>query len=374
MYRYFLACLSMAIFTTSCINSSKNQQLDAYTERESIFFYAINNLLTYEDYDSLENANAEFAEWLLTDTATFHHDFPIASGSEGFVNILTSADSALRIYSWNTHMGGTMRDYRNIIQYRSNGSIKTFDGCVWDIDAKPEPDGEESMQCYTDTIYTFRKPNGQTIYAAQCDFHFDSQHSYSSLTAFCISDSGLHKIPDAFASSECTSELEVEYISSDWHFKTNTNGWDWIFNYDSTSQTFYIPIADENSLLTDQYNLYTFNGNQFTHSGRDGGHWLHPSIRKFDQLKIITQINKFLIRIDQIGTDNYRYASWSGNADMSQSPDIIIENGTYDESISEYKFSNGDYSYTVSVDDYSSYAHLSVTQKSDTIFSAQENI
>ena len=42
-----------------------------------------------------------------------------------------------------------------------------------------------------------------------------------------------------------------------------------------------------------------------------------------------------------------RYSSWSYTENMNRKPDIIIENGIYDEEKEEYRFINGNYTYYI---------------------------
>ena len=56
---------------------------------------------------------------------------------------------------------------------------------------------------------------------------------------------------------------------------------------------------------------------------------LHPSITKFKEPQIIIETSKFRVRIDDLGNDNYRYASWSVKQLMSEKPDLIITNGKW---------------------------------------------
>ncbi|CAI2766008.1 hypothetical protein [Flavobacterium collinsii] len=56
---------------------------------------------------------------------------------------------------------------------------------------------------------------------------------------------------------------------------------------------------------------------------------LHPSITKFKEPQIIIETAKFRVRIDDLGNDNYRYASWSIKQSMSEKPDLIITNGKW---------------------------------------------
>ncbi|WP_417938963.1 hypothetical protein [Flavobacterium sp. RS13.1] len=54
---------------------------------------------------------------------------------------------------------------------------------------------------------------------------------------------------------------------------------------------------------------------------------LHASIAKFKAPECILETSKFRIRIDDLGNNNYRYASWSLKKKMTQEPDLVISKG-----------------------------------------------
>ncbi|MCI9846088.1 hypothetical protein FLV_14985 [Flavobacterium pectinovorum] len=56
---------------------------------------------------------------------------------------------------------------------------------------------------------------------------------------------------------------------------------------------------------------------------------LHPSIAKFKVPECILETSKFRVRIDDLGNNNYRYASWSLKKKMSEEPDLVISNGKW---------------------------------------------
>jgi hypothetical protein len=56
---------------------------------------------------------------------------------------------------------------------------------------------------------------------------------------------------------------------------------------------------------------------------------LHSSIAKFKAPVCVLETSKFKIRIDDLGNDSYRYASWSPNQKMTEKPDLIITNGKF---------------------------------------------
>lgn len=54
---------------------------------------------------------------------------------------------------------------------------------------------------------------------------------------------------------------------------------------------------------------------------------LHSSIAKFKTPKCVLETSKFRIRIDDLGNNNYRYASWALKKKMSDEPDLVINKG-----------------------------------------------
>lgn len=76
---------------------------------------------------------------------------------------------------------------------------------------------------------------------------------------------------------------------------------------------------------------------------------LHLSIAKFEVPVCILETSKFRIRIDDLGKDNYRYASWSIKKTMSDEPDLVITNGKWvadgSGGNSHYDFKKGNYLY-----------------------------
>ena len=201
-------------------------------------------------------------------------------------------------------------------------------------------------ECVKKAIYSLKRNDGQTIYVTESYFRESSSYGHSTLDAFYVSDGKIKILKNAFVTPNKNYHIGTEYIIPSWYFSTDGKGWDWIYSLDRDTQTFYVPVAEDLE-LTDQYDLYKFNGTKFVHIGREGGYWLHPSIRKFERLEKLAQVGKFLIRIDRISSGKFRYSSWSETENMNRKPDIIIENGIYDEEKEEYRFINGNYIYSI---------------------------
>lgn len=56
---------------------------------------------------------------------------------------------------------------------------------------------------------------------------------------------------------------------------------------------------------------------------------VNSSISNFKEPVAILETTKFRIRIDDLGNNKYRYASWSIKNKMTDKPDLIIENGIF---------------------------------------------
>ncbi|WP_293787231.1 hypothetical protein [uncultured Pedobacter sp.] len=77
---------------------------------------------------------------------------------------------------------------------------------------------------------------------------------------------------------------------------------------------------------------------------------VHPSIANFEQPVLVFETAQYRIRIDDLGNDNYRYASWPVKSKMSDKPKLILTNGKFKPDGSggnhNYQFKSGDYVYT----------------------------
>jgi hypothetical protein len=78
--------------------------------------------------DSLEHANDEFSSQLQSITKKYPYTInqPFKSVANSGLIITTSDDGSLRIYSWDTALGGTMRKFKNLVQYKSGPITKSI--------------------------------------------------------------------------------------------------------------------------------------------------------------------------------------------------------------------------------------------------------
>jgi hypothetical protein len=109
---------------------------------------------------------------------------------------------------------------------------------------------------------------------------------------------------------------------------------------------------------------------------------LHPSIAKFNEPEYVLETSKFKIRIDNLGNENYRYASWSAKQSMSEKPDLVIINGKWFQDGTggneHFEFKKGNYIYECHIivlgEKNSPPARLIITQSGKEILSLNAKI
>jgi hypothetical protein len=78
---------------------------------------------------------------------------------------------------------------------------------------------------------------------------------------------------------------------------------------------------------------------------------IHPSLKTFKLPTYKIKTEKFLIRIDELTTGKYRYASWKINDNETTKPEIVLQNGTIEFEGSGgnhlISFVNGKFTYKV---------------------------
>jgi len=141
-----------------------------------------------------------------------------------------------------------------------------------------------------------------------------------------------------FINSIINSSVEKDWSTAGWRGIMFKNGDLWL-DYDG-------------SLLAVNYQseIEKKEKDRLIQAEKDG---LHPSLAKFEKTVLLMNTSKFKIRVDYIGYDNYRYASWPINSGMHEKPSLILYNG---ECIMQgsggnhvFRFENGSYQYECSV-------------------------
>lgn len=243
---------------------------------------------------------------------------------------LTSDDGRLRIFTWNTGMGGTCPDIARLTLLRGDDGRLHF--INRDLDNP-----------YLLALHTLHDGQGRTVYLLYNYFReWSTLGSRWVATCRINGDTLIHT--SLFPHGDST--LGTEHTIPDWYFKTNYGeGWDWLFDFDG--RNLYVPLTDEELELTDRYDLYRWNGNCFDSLGQVGNYRLHPSLGNYATLAAYFVTRDYRVRVDRMADGSYRYASWRRNRTTDTKPDLVIPGGRHDEERGCYIFENEGYTYRV---------------------------
>jgi hypothetical protein len=152
--------------------------------------------------DSLVNANLKFQELLgkygkipSTLSANFKEL------KDAGIYVTTSEDRLFRIYSWDTRLGGTMRIFYNVMQYKRGNRVFTKAAQEKNFDAGK----------FYSKIYTHRD-KGNAYYLACSSSIFSSRDIRQEISIFSISDKGLNEnVKLIKTKSGLTDKLSLDY-------------------------------------------------------------------------------------------------------------------------------------------------------------------
>jgi len=203
--------------------------------------------------DKLIEANDVFGKKLEDVTKKYPSTLsaPFNSLRKEHLDIFTSDDGLFRIYSWETWMGGTMRDFANVIQYSIGQKTESI----------LLTSSEETYVPFYSNLYTFKTGN-KTYYLGVYGGIYSTKDVGSGIKVFAITNG---KLDDNVKLIKTQSGLKNK-IYYDYDFLSVV---DIAFDarpkitFDKASQTIHIPLVNGNGKVTRQYIIYKFTGQYF---------------------------------------------------------------------------------------------------------------
>lgn len=294
-----------------------------------------------------------FVKIIQSDESTI--DYPFTKLKEiGCVNIYTSTDSNLRIYTWVVQNCGFHSRYLYIhylCQYKtkSGNVITTTD--AFDKILYPANETENGFEGLNNLRLVCSVVNnaGIPIYIIEA-FNIENQDGYYKLIPICIK--GEHLVNcEIFPRKMGCMDVEC-YGVAGWYEQTGGFGLEWINSYDDKSKSLYVPHFPEFQKMDDRYDVYKFNRTSFEFVKTDGGFWLNPKVRSFKELKTVFKTKDYIIRVDLLHNGLYRYLSWGKGKTMQDEPDLELTTDEYDKVKHRFVFVKNDKgSYQYIVDD-----------------------
>lgn len=248
-----LGLLSPLVFGQSV--SLKDMELDLFNtaSKMEINYRGDSDSLTI--YSDLFTKKMD--QYIKENPETFNYPFKKLV-DESYLHINTSG--LLRIYSWDTWMGGTMKQFNNIYQYNSGPVSKIVSETYDNHDIQG---GEDLYDpgTFCSAIYTINTIN-KFYYIVITNGIYTSKDSRQSVECYAIENRKLNRDVKLFK----TSEGMTSHIDVDFDFFSVVDRPERplkLIKYNETKKLLYIPIVYENGKVTKKFIEYKFNGQYF---------------------------------------------------------------------------------------------------------------
>jgi hypothetical protein len=247
--KYLNFCLAflLCLFSLSVIAQTPQQiESDLLKPFKNIFYYAEKN-----DQDKSGEANDQFAKKLKSycEKVPATLSYPFSSLTQEHLDISTSSDGHLRIYSWDIWSGGTMHFFENVMQYKTGAAIKAI------IDT---PKGDGDVRPNYNKVYTFQV-SGKTYYLTVYLLIGSSKDLEEGIQVFSIENGKLNTDTRIIKTkSGLHSRIIYDYDLSRTSEKVTSE-----IHFDANTKSIYIPVVLENGKLTNNYIVYKFTGQYF---------------------------------------------------------------------------------------------------------------
>jgi len=246
--------ISIAILI-SLLSFSQEKQLDI--ELYKLYQDVINERFKEElNWDSIEIKNNIFKNRLLyyltKDSATLSYKFDSLRTK---ITITQSDDGLLRIYSWNSWLGGTMQSFNKVFQFKT-----TYEVSVKSHDNTQDDNQDFDIGWYSN-IYTLENEN-KKYYLAVCNSIYSTIETSQSIKVFSIENETLKNDSEIFkVNDENLNSIDVffDFFSVIDRPERPVE----LIKYDQKNKIISIPVIEENGKVTDDFIIYKFNGKYF---------------------------------------------------------------------------------------------------------------
>jgi len=203
--------------------------------------------------DSLETANDVFEAKLKNYTVKYPATItePFTALKKAHMDIFTSGDGLFRIYSWETWMGGTMRDFSNLMQYKTGQTTKAV---LYTTTA-------DVYVPFYSNLYTF-KNGAKTYYLGIYNGIYSTKDVSTGIKIFAIENGKLNDdIKLIKTQSGLRNKLSYNYdffSVVDIAIELRPT-----ITFDEATKTIKLPLVNSKGAITGKFILYKFNGQYF---------------------------------------------------------------------------------------------------------------
>lgn len=178
--------------------------------------------------------------------------YPFELLQKEHVYVTTSDDGQFRIYSWDNGLGGTMRFFDQLFQFRANG--KTY--------AK-ERFASEDSQAFFSKIYTVQNNVKQPVYLAISNSILSTKYIVQHITAYHVQNGILEEAKIFRTKKELLSSISVEF-----DFESVAERRERPVEVISLNKNLLkVALVDKTLSVTKQHLIYEWDGSVFNYKG-----------------------------------------------------------------------------------------------------------
>ncbi len=182
---------------------------------------------------------------------TFNYPFELLQ-KENVLKMATSADKKLRVYSWDTNSGGSMRFFNQIYQFEADGNI-TVNQSLASNDA----------QSYFSKIYTVQTKNNENVHLVISNSILSSKYSVQHINAYKIGTDNLKSMAVFKTKKETLSSISVEFD----FFSVADRPERPVELITLENNTLKIALVNDKQNVTSKNLIYEWNGDVFIYKG-----------------------------------------------------------------------------------------------------------
>lgn len=227
---------------------------------ENNLYRLYSNISKKEDiaFENSEKFEKEFIKILKENPSTLDYAFKTLINKK-CCYIKTSSDGNLRIYSWDTKIGGTMHFFKTIYQFKNNSKIY--------LKVPTYEEGDSGTFC--SKIFDVRIGN-KTFYLPITNGIFSTKDVSQSISVFNIEGNKLVDSEKLFKTkTKILNRIDVEFDFFSVVDKLERPLE--LIAFDAVKKIIYIPVVNEKLQVTENYFLYQLRGNLFKYIGIEKG-------------------------------------------------------------------------------------------------------
>ena len=206
------------------------------------------------DYDdSIAAVNYELSSYLEVNLPRLPQTMTARASGFG-VDVNASPDGRVREWEWDTHLGGTMPHYNQILEYKTPSAIRVHQGSI--------TKGSDMDNSWYQKIYSVRRSDGSVIYIPLQGWKGDSRTFGQIISAFTIADTGLVTVIPIFQTRKALlNEINLNFPEDLGKYESHN------ITLRDGGQKLLVPLVTAKDRMTGKYLCYQFDGDHYVYSG-----------------------------------------------------------------------------------------------------------